>query len=160
MLNKYIPGCWYFHRKGGTYKGVDITCGHGSFLLRAIQDIQTEEVTEGPSLVVDVLLSKLDCPDVNTLRQKYIHPSRKNTNLKLVWQKQNTDNTILMARRVGLRELSDDPIRNEYYNKKLRFLISPALLKKGRKILIEDLKQEGMTKEEIINLVKCSPRSV
>eukprot|EP01126_Amoeba_proteus_P035839 TRINITY_DN3624_c0_g2_i2.p1 TRINITY_DN3624_c0_g2~~TRINITY_DN3624_c0_g2_i2.p1 ORF type:complete len:280 (+),score=36.02 TRINITY_DN3624_c0_g2_i2:100-939(+) len=58
-------GQWYFHRvgkgyKGGSYKGLDITFstrGYGGILIRAIMDLSSMEYVEGPSNVVDHILS-------------------------------------------------------------------------------------------------------
>lgn len=71
-------GEWYFHRvnptggfKGGTFKGMDVTFGnaakghYGGFLIRSIQPTGTSKLIEGPSLVVDALLSSSKCPSVN-----------------------------------------------------------------------------------------------
>ncbi|KAG9290282.1 hypothetical protein G9A89_022258 [Geosiphon pyriformis] len=59
---------FYFHRigstgyKGGSRKGLDITFGdsskqiYGGILIRAIQNMDTREIIEGPSLIVDKIL--------------------------------------------------------------------------------------------------------
>lgn len=153
---QYIPARWYFHRKGGTYKGLDITCQHGSFLLRAVENIKTGEITEGPSLLVDLILEKTCFGDVNELRDRYIYPSQKNINLRLVITDLSQDK-ILSCRRIGLRH---QPTQDQYWQARLRFLIKPEHLKKGRKLLIEDLKIDGISRDEIIALTKCSPRSL
>ncbi|CAG8484578.1 hypothetical protein C2G38_2166252 [Gigaspora rosea] len=61
-------GEWYFHHvgrlgyRGGSRKGIDITFGsknrniYGGILIRAIRDDKTNQVIEGPSLVVDKIL--------------------------------------------------------------------------------------------------------
>ena len=154
---QYTPGRWYFHRKGGTYKGLDVTCQHGSFLLRAVENLKTGEITEGPSLLVDLILAETDLDDVNELRNKYVYPGQKNTNLRLIIPNKSRQETILTSRRIGLRH---QPERDQHWQTRLRFLTKPEHLKKGRKLLIEDLKEDGMSREEIIALTKCSPRSV
>ena len=153
---QYTPARWYFHRKGGSYKGLDVTCQHGSFLLRAVKNLDNGQVIEGPSLLVDLILQETGCHDVNQLRETYIHPAQKNTNLRFI-SINPKEEPILTCRRVGLRH---QPEREGFWQARLRFLIFPDLLKKGRKILLEDLKADEMSREEIIALVKCSPRSV
>ena len=60
-------GCWYFHRKGGSYKsgsfkGMDLACGdsatgtHAGLLVRSIMDCDADNLIEGPCLVVDHIL--------------------------------------------------------------------------------------------------------
>jgi len=62
-------GVWYFHRKGGsfkggTFKGLDLACGDGSrgvfagLLLRSVRTLEggAGELVEGPCLVVDRIL--------------------------------------------------------------------------------------------------------
>ncbi len=154
--SQYTPARWYFHRKGGSYKGLDVTCQHGSFLLRAVENLDTGEITEGPSLLVDLILAETGMSDVNALREKYTSPCQKNTNLRFVPSKLQHDD-ILACRRVGLRHQEE---RNEYWQARLRFLIASEHLKKGRKLLIEDLKADGMSRDDIIALTKCSPRSL
>ncbi|RIA88213.1 hypothetical protein C1645_253918 [Glomus cerebriforme] len=65
-------GEWYFHRvgkngyRGGSRKGIDITFGsverkiYGGILIRTIQNELTNEVIEGPSLIVDKILEACD----------------------------------------------------------------------------------------------------
>ena len=153
---QYTPARWYFHRKGGSYKGLDVTCQHGSFLLRAVKNLETSEIIEGPSLLVDLILRGTGINNVNTLRDMYIHPGQKNSNLRLLGMAKRED-PILTCRRIGLRHQDE---RNKFWQARLRSLVSPELLKKGRKLLIEDLREDGMSREEIISLVKCSPRSL
>ena len=155
-VSQYTPGRWYFHRKGGTYKGLDVTCQHGSFLLRAVENLDTGEITEGPSLLVDLILAETGLNDVNELRAKYTYPGQKNINIRFI-PSVIKEETILTCRRVGLRH---QPERDQHWQARLRFLIKPEYLKKGRKLLIEDLKADGMSRDEIIALTKCSPRSV
>lgn len=70
-------GKWYFHRqngkgyKGGTFKGVDLTCGPvgvgGGILVRAVVDADTGDFTEGPCKVVDLILAETGYPSVQSL---------------------------------------------------------------------------------------------
>ena len=53
-------GCWYFHKKEGSFKGLDITFGdgasYGGILLRAIESLDNSVYIEGPSKLVDEIL--------------------------------------------------------------------------------------------------------
>eukprot|EP00756_Hemistasia_phaeocysticola_P051380 Hpha_TRINITY_DN26552_c0_g1::TRINITY_DN26552_c0_g1_i1::g.112894::m.112894 len=60
-------GSWYFHRRGGTYKeasfkGMDLAAGSvadgvfAGLLIRAVKALESDEVTEGPCLVVNRIL--------------------------------------------------------------------------------------------------------
>ena len=60
-----VPGSFYFHKtgngfRGGSYKGMDLGCGrataHGGVLVRSLVDLETGEMTSGPSLCVDLIL--------------------------------------------------------------------------------------------------------
>jgi len=74
-------GKWYFHRqagkgyKGGTFKGVDLTCGPagvaGGILIRAIIDGRTGDLIEGPCKVVEALLAATGFPDVGSLARAF-----------------------------------------------------------------------------------------
>lgn len=82
------PGQFYFHRvgtgyRGGTRKGMDFSCGvtkdlceqenvgsrklYGGMLVRSIQDCETLQVIEGPSLVVDRILERCCADSVRDL---------------------------------------------------------------------------------------------
>ncbi|CAG8496623.1 9579_t:CDS:1 [Ambispora gerdemannii] len=66
--DQLMLGNFYFHRagstgyRGGTRKGLDITFGsvaeniYGGILLRTIQNLKTNEIIEGPSLIVDKIM--------------------------------------------------------------------------------------------------------
>lgn len=70
-------GAWYFHRangktfKGGTFKGLDLTCRPpgkaGGVLIRAIAAEDGGEVVEGPCKVVDRILSEAGCSGIAEL---------------------------------------------------------------------------------------------
>lgn len=66
--SQYVPERWYWYRKGDTFKGVDITCRGGSFLLRAAQDLSTLQTIEVPSLLVDLILATTNIRTVEELR--------------------------------------------------------------------------------------------
>ena len=70
-------GEWYFHRqhgkgyKGGTFKGLDLTCGAegcgGGILLRAIRDLSTLRYIEGPCNVVNHILKMVSAVSIAEL---------------------------------------------------------------------------------------------
>ncbi|CAG8622430.1 23102_t:CDS:1 [Cetraspora pellucida] len=74
-------GEWYFHHvgrfgyRGGSRKGIDITFGsknrniYGGILIRAIRDDETNQVIEGPSLVVDKILELCDVDQQGGIRK-------------------------------------------------------------------------------------------
>ena len=156
---QYIPNRWYFHRKGGTYKGLDITCKNGSFLLRAIQDITSKEIIEGPSLVVDHLLATLNYENVQELRDDFTHPAQRNTTFRINWSELR-DDIIYTSRRVGINPpdspREDEEKRKEYAAMRRRYLVAPDLLKKGRKLVVEDLKSDGIQKSELMKIFKTT----
>ncbi|CAG8664202.1 3259_t:CDS:1 [Ambispora leptoticha] len=76
-------GNFYFHRagstgyRGGTRKGLDITFGsavehiYGGILLRTIRNLETNEIIEGPSLIVDKIMESCgkDCQRLSSVRE-------------------------------------------------------------------------------------------
>ena len=75
-----LLGTFYFHKKGGTYKGgsfkgLDVTFGSPNVscgaLIRSIREMKTGgSLVEGPSLVVDALLQFTSSADITTLVKK------------------------------------------------------------------------------------------
>jgi len=68
---------WYFHRshgkkyRGGTFKGLDITCGPpgkaGGILIRAISRMTDRKYVDGPCKVVDTILDDLEAQSIYEL---------------------------------------------------------------------------------------------
>jgi hypothetical protein len=65
-----VPNTLYFHKtgngfRGGSYKGMDLGCGqataYGGVLVRSLVDLETNEMTSGPSLCVDLILKVMIC---------------------------------------------------------------------------------------------------
>jgi len=114
-------GQWYFHRvtptggfKGGTFKGMDITFGNGAvggkhfggFLIRSILPVGATSpvIVEGPSLVVDKLLSSSSCPTVSEFvsTRKVTCVSTSPMTLTFQPDKWSTSDKICASPRVGL----------------------------------------------------------
>jgi len=163
-------GQWYFHKtgngyKGGSYKGIDITFskrGYGGILVRAIMEIESEKYIEGPSLVVDHILSTSGAKDIVELT--------KNKNFS--WNVLFNDSNILSLKpsseldvreiyssgRVGLVLRTD--VHAVFALRPYRYLTYPLLVKKGKPHIILELYFAGKSKDEIIKLVGGTKASV
>jgi hypothetical protein len=68
-----LSNCWYFRRKGGTFKGLDLTLGNNSsyfgVLIRTMEtlDAKNPEIISGPCKVVDKILELYGVNLVNDL---------------------------------------------------------------------------------------------
>ncbi|KNC98745.1 uncharacterized protein SPPG_05725 [Spizellomyces punctatus DAOM BR117] len=59
-----VPSTWYFHQQGGSYrggswKGLDLVFGdgfHGGILIRAIKNMETNQVVNGPCKCVEAIM--------------------------------------------------------------------------------------------------------
>jgi hypothetical protein len=142
-------GTWYYHRmkgsyKEGTFKGMDITFGpsdqYGGLLVRAIKDLGTNKIIEGPCLVVNAILeehklnnvkelanlSDKDTRDVLKNKYHYIKPLDAN---------QYNNAIICKSPRVGLKfnsKMTNTEFQNklEYILKNYRFHASNCPIKK------------------------------
>ncbi|CAG8591508.1 11392_t:CDS:1 [Funneliformis caledonium] len=136
-------GEWYFHHvgkngyRGGSRKGIDITFGsvdrkiYGGILIRAIQDELTNEVIEGPSLIVDKILETCGVNQQGGIREM----------VEIVWKGKSgvlrdTDNSTGV---VYLTQINEDLTDDEVFGrdkKRLRYstgLTSPYFKQKSRK---------------------------
>src|SRR5579883_1075751 len=130
---------WYFHKqngksyKNGSFKGLDISCGHGEnyggILIRSISEvsnsIKEENLIEGPSKTVDKILELCkvnhikDLVDLlpNNIFTKsilYLQPIEELKDIKQI------ENNILISPRVGLTLKKTKNL--EYIMKPYRFL--------------------------------------
>lgn len=138
-------GQWYFHRaghkwesgyKGGSYKGLDITIGnenvYGGILIRSIR---AETLIEGPSKVVDEILSQTQCQSIHELVEKMGTTSIDNPILTLknnLLESSLEDVKIYSSPRVGLSLKGTKwKLKREYLMKPYRFFTTNAL-KKGQ----------------------------
>jgi len=166
-----VNGQWYFHKmgkgyKGGSYKGLDITFskrGYSGILIRALLDIATQKYIEGPSLVVDHILSLTKAEDILALTKKENFSwdvTKKNSDLyiKTDDEKKLDHKTLFTSGRVGLVLRTDN--HSMFCLKPYRFLTYPLLCKKAKQHLALELYDSGKTKLEIVKLTGCTDKSV
>jgi len=164
------PGQWYFHKmgkgfKGGSYKGLDITfsqSGYGGILIRAIMDIETKDYIDGPSLVVDHILSLTEAADIASLTTKSDF-NWKLTEKSCLYLKPDTEKKLeykplYQSGRVGLVLRTDN--HASFVLKPYRYLAYPNLCKKGKQHLILELYDSGKTKEEIQKITGATNASI
>ncbi|KAI8379321.1 uncharacterized protein BYT42DRAFT_613641 [Radiomyces spectabilis] len=174
-------GAWFFHHvglshgfRGGSRKGVDITVGDakegsaGGMLIRAIQNESTGQLIEGPSLVVNEILSVLGESSIKNLVESHWHDhpgwsyaeesrfylAPKKTIHSGVKRKAS-EFEIYKSPRVGLGLTNHSPsieMRLSFVNRPYRFVISPWLLKKGRVWTIFNMLETEVDQEDIATL--------
>lgn len=143
---------WYFHQmsdkehsyKGGTYKGVDITCGYhngyGGILIRSIMDEENGNVIEGPCKVVNEILDKTVNDNIRTLvvdKLQNVLSCTSNDSLKLE-EKHYEETDMYKATRIGL-SLKGNNIeeKNKWFGSNYRFVIFKEKIKKEKKKMIK-----------------------
>jgi len=133
-------GGFYFHKfkngtfKSGTFKGMDVSLGNAEtqkycgILIRAIQNMKTSEIIEGPCLSVNRILQEYKASDIKEfVAQKYDNP------LKLIDYKHSVEQ-IYVGPRIGLQSKTSKVVKSvEFVDKDYRYLIYKT--KKGRKSL-------------------------
>ena len=159
-------GLWAFHRvgsgyRGGTYKGLDLTCGDGTafggLLLRAVED-QTGRRTDGPSRVVDRLLTMTGTKSVAELDRRIdSRPADDLDNPLGLLRVSAVFQPVYHTARVGLT-FADEHLR--YWARPERFLINPRRTRTGRPQLIVGLFTGGMTASEIVAATGSPAKSV
>ncbi len=143
---------WYFHRaseklhsyKGGSYKGLDITCGsansYGGILIRSIQNETSTQIIQGPCNCVNHILDLCKTASVKDLVVDKLGNdlSVSNSILRLEPRLDPNGSSIFKSPRVGLTLKTTDPvqlvIRKEYISKLYRYLIKPHLIAKYKKL--------------------------
>jgi hypothetical protein len=140
-------GTWYYHRmkgsyKEGTFKGIDITFGpsdqYGGILIRTIKDLSTNQVIEGPCLVVQAILAEHKLNNVKelaALSDKDTRDVLKNIYHYMKPLAQPRTLKLLKSPRVGLKfnskmSLQDFENRFQYVLKNYRIHDSSCFLKK------------------------------
>lgn len=150
---------WCFHRasaksdtyRSGTYKGLDIACGskdlkrYGGILLRSIYDLHDKKVINGPSLLVDHILSQNGI-EPNNIKSFISDKLNNNLNvsfspcLSLIISSKYLYNPahIWKSPRVGLSLKKTDHIddRHFFLSSFYRHLIFPHLIPKGFPLLV------------------------
>lgn len=157
---------WYFHRKGdgfkdGKIKGLDITIGNenafGGMLIRGIENVQTGEVIDGPSLVVDAILRAYQVEKVQeiapTLEMHVITEANASFRLKEYDHKVLTIPT--KCPRVGLTVISGENqyLRERFLLRDYRFLADPKKTEKFRHTIFLALINQGMSQKHAAEVV-------
>ena len=131
-------GKFYYHREplaklGFTLKGLDFTYGnkdkniYAGILIRAIYNPKTGEYIDGPSKVVDEILTKSEVESVSKLKEYQLDKEiklvyNKNTNKRL-WEYVNSknpkhfDGQLYVGRRIGLKISKKIMVGTEQYKK-------------------------------------------
>eukprot|EP00427_Karlodinium_veneficum_P021087 CAMPEP_0169109184 /NCGR_PEP_ID=MMETSP1015-20121227/25829_1 /TAXON_ID=342587 /ORGANISM="Karlodinium micrum, Strain CCMP2283" /LENGTH=331 /DNA_ID=CAMNT_0009170863 /DNA_START=43 /DNA_END=1038 /DNA_ORIENTATION=+ len=150
-------GVWYFHRKGGSYKsgsfkGLDLACGnkdagvHAGLLLRAVIDCSSDEIVEGPCLVVDRILKLSGHASIASFaagRSAAELSAVTTENLELREADCPRADSVCTASRVGLVLREDEQATatvrthssgrpSEYCTRPYRFSVAPSRLSKFR----------------------------
>ena len=131
---------WYFHRqnggafKGGTYKGLDISCGnginYGGILIRSIS--RDNQLIEGPCNVVNKILEITCCDSISDLVTKITSNIFENG---LLYLKETFDNKveIMKGPRVGLTLKQNKQL--DYIYKNYRY-VTTCNVKKNKCTLV------------------------
>ncbi len=141
-----LNGQFCFHRLGqsykeGNYKGVDIAIGNqerfGGILIRALFNLDTLELIEGPSNVVSEILMAFKYKKVRDL-VGHIDLAITGSDLQICKRKNAvvTKPLHLKTPRVGLTLKRPAPEKNQFLVKDYRFLKYPEATKKGRHWII------------------------
>jgi 3-methyladenine DNA glycosylase Mpg len=140
---------WYFHQmsekehsyKGGTFKGLDITCGinggYGGILLRTIMNEKTGRVTEGPCNVVNEILLRTNQDSIKEFVIDNLSKDKLScvaNPLLFLHEKEYADSDIYVAPRIGLTLKGDFVTEKEkYIHRKYRYIIFKSNIKKEKK---------------------------
>jgi hypothetical protein len=164
-------GRWYFHKtagayRGGTFKGVDVTCGDGTarggILIRGVAE-EDGSLIDGPSLLVDRVLRSCDLTSVRALDQAIAD--------RVVWDPSgpmylepaaDTDLPILATARVGLslRRAGKDSTKPAYLTRPYRFLTDPRAIAKGKPHMVMALYRQRRSPDEIRSITGVPARSI
>jgi 3-methyladenine DNA glycosylase Mpg len=142
---------WYFHQmsdkehsyKGGTFKGLDISCGtnggHGGILIRAIINEADNSVIEGPCNVVNKIL---ELNKVESIKDFVINKFNSNLscvahNFLKLEEKHFAFENLYVAPRIGLTLKGENKTeKEEYINKNYRYIVFKDKIKKERKKMV------------------------
>lgn len=153
-------GKWYFHKrggayKGGTFKGLDLTFGkdsYGGVLIRSIQNNQTNKIIEGPCRVVNQILSltnNLAIKDLVPFNAPQLDALDPTSPLYVKSSALKDKEEIFTGPRVGLTLRYTTEDRKDYLMKPYRYLIKFPSIKKNWATVIYKLHQEGLSVKEI-----------
>lgn len=151
-------GRWYFHRTGGSFKGVDLTFGgdgvRAGLLLRAAVTDRGERV-DGPSLLVDAMLRATGHGTVASLARAC--DGGEHDALTLTPRDAPRGDAVYVGPRVGLslrREVSAE--RVFFLPRPYRFVVDPRGARKGRLHLALGMHREGMPADAIAGVMGAS----
>ena len=156
------PNRWYFHRRGGSYrggtfKGLDLTFGrpgsYGGVLLRSLRD-DAGALVSGPSLLVDRLLSLTGAASIAELDARIAGREATDPASPLHLSPAEPLPALpLRTARVGLTlEPKSGASREElaaHLFRPDRYLTAPREVKKGRVHTVLALLQSGASPEEV-----------
>ena len=143
---------WYFHQmsekensyKGGTYKGMDITCGiddgYGGILIRSIMNETDNTVIEGPCKVVNEILEKTgqDCIKNLVVDKLNNDKSCLNNDLLKLEEKCYDNVDMFYAPRIGLSmKGSNIEEKKIWVNQNYRFIVFKDKIKKEKTKMIK-----------------------
>ena len=147
-------GRWYFHRTGGTYrggsfKGVDLTFGDGratfGMLVRTIVTPHGMPI-DGPSLIVDHLLARLNLKTVAQLDARIAGRPVWDTTSPVAVRAAETPRmaSVYATGRVGLtlKRMHAKPDGPRFVMRPYRYLTEPRRIEKGRPQLVLALHQQ------------------
>lgn len=143
--DQLIMHAFYFHRfkngtyKAGNYKGLDLSFGDAEtnsffgILIRAIQDIKTSTITEGPCNCVNKILAAYDCASIMEFTGgENLNIFENKHNFKLVPTNSLKKEVIAAGPRIGLSDKYPD-----YQKRSYRFVIYKNRIKKQKTTLVE-----------------------
>jgi len=166
---------WYFHKnggkyKGGSFKGLDLTFGpidsYGGILIRGMQNLNTDEIIDGPSLCVDNILKLNGASSIEEFVNKegttkaVLDPGESSRGLYVVGNDQLQQVTPLCTPRVGLTLKNATENKIPYLMQEYRYLAFPHLTKKGKHLSIIALHRNGVQPPEIARATKSTAASV
>ena len=181
-----ILGTFYFHKKGGTYKGgsfkgLDLTFGFEKVacgaLIRSIrEDKEGGRLVEGPSLVVDAILAAAGCKDISAIIKTgtgeglgcLCVTEAVATKTGCSWSKSlgaiiaadvpEPPKRVLSAPRVGLIPRTADDL--VYAGRLLRFIDGSCKLAKQRAGIIAAMLLEGKSRAVVRELTGGMPNNI
>lgn len=165
-------GRWYFHRsgggyRGGSFKGLDVTFGDGAafggILLRGLETPEGRLV-DGPSLLVDHLLSATAAKDVAALDAKLAgQPAwAADSPLRLEELAAAEQRPVYRSGRVGLslKKSRGGDGMFRFILQPYRYLTEPRRTAKGKALLVLALHAQGIDADTISRLTGCPRHSV
>lgn len=143
----------YFHQmsekvehsyKGGTYKGMDITCGvnngYGGILIRSIMNETDNTVIEGPCKVVNEILSKTGDDCIKNLIVDKLHNDKSclNNILLKLEEKHYNSTDMFCSSRIGLSMKGKNiEEKQNWLNCNYRFIVLKDNIKKEKRKMVK-----------------------